>query len=89
MKRVFLNAIFISLTILAACNKKQPPVNPEVPVNLFKVNEKHVLYYDQYPSTTAALSQVTLLPQVQGAVTGIFFTEGTHVKKRSEIIRDR
>lgn len=43
MKRVFLNAIFISLTILAACNKKQPPVNPEVPVNLFKVNEKHVL----------------------------------------------
>jgi RND family efflux transporter MFP subunit len=85
MKRVFLNAIFISLTILAACNKKQPPVNPEVPVNLFKVNEKHVLYYDQYPSTTAALSQVTLLPQVQGAVTGIFFTEGTHVKKGQKL----
>ena len=85
MKRVFLNAIFISLTILAACNKKQPPVNPEVPVNLFKVKEKHVLYYDQYPSTTAALSQVTLLPQVQGAVTGIFFTEGTHVKKGEKL----
>ncbi|MGN8069550.1 efflux RND transporter periplasmic adaptor subunit [Mucilaginibacter sp. 22184] len=85
MKRVFLNAIFISLTILAACNKKQPPVNPEVPVNLFKVKEKHVLYYDQYPSTTAALSQVTLLPQVQGAVTGIFFTEGTHVKKGQKL----
>lgn len=85
MKRVFLNAIFISLTILAACNKKQPPVNPEVPVNLFKVKEKHVLYYDQYPSTTAALSQVTLLPQVQGAVTGIYFTEGTHVKKGQKL----
>ncbi|MBB6127216.1 efflux RND transporter periplasmic adaptor subunit [Mucilaginibacter lappiensis] len=85
MKRVFLNAIFISLIILAACNKKQPPVNSEIPVNLFKVKEKHVLYYDQYPSTTAALSQVTLLPQVQGAVTGIFFTEGTHVKKGQKL----
>jgi RND family efflux transporter MFP subunit len=85
MKRVFSNAIFISLITLAACNKKQPPVNSEVPVNLFKVKEKHVLYYDQYPSTTAALSQVTLLPQVQGAVTGIFFTEGTHVKRGQKL----
>jgi hypothetical protein len=41
-----------------------------------KVKEQPVLYYDKYPSTTAALSQVSLLPQVQGAITGIFFTEG-------------
>jgi RND family efflux transporter MFP subunit len=85
MKRVFLNAIFISILILAACKKKQPPVNNEVPVNLYKVKAQSVLYYDQYPSTTAALSQVSLLPQVQGAITGIYFTEGTHVKKGQKL----
>ena len=85
MKRVFLNAIFISVVIFAACKKKQPPQNTEVPVNLYKVRAKKVLYYDQYPSTTAALSQVNLLPQVQGAITGIFFTEGTQVKKGQKL----
>jgi len=70
---------------LGACKKKQPPVNAEVPVNLIKVKEQSVLYYDKYPSTTAALSQVTLLPQVQGAITGIFFTEGSHVTKGQKL----
>jgi RND family efflux transporter MFP subunit len=85
MKRVFLNAIFISIVIFAACKKKLPPENTEVPVNLYKVKAQRVLYYDKYPSTTAALSQVTLLPQVQGAITGIFFTEGTEVKKGQKL----
>ncbi|WP_295711851.1 efflux RND transporter periplasmic adaptor subunit [Mucilaginibacter sp.] len=85
MKRVFLNTIFISIVIFAACKKKQPPENNEVPVNLYKVKAQRVLYYDKYPSTTAALSQVTLLPQVQGAITGIFFTEGTEVKKGQKL----
>ncbi|XHR96190.1 efflux RND transporter periplasmic adaptor subunit [Mucilaginibacter sp. UC70_90] len=85
MKHIFLSAIFISVLILAACSKKQPPVNNEVPVNLYKVKARPVLYYDQYPSTTAALSQVNLLPQVQGAITGIFFTEGARVKKGQKL----
>lgn len=81
MNKISLIASFVSVLILGACKQKQPPVNPEIPVNLLKVKAKNVLYYDQYPSTTAALSQVNLLPQVQGAITGIFFTEGTHVEK--------
>jgi membrane fusion protein (multidrug efflux system) len=85
MKRVFLNAIVISIVLFAACQQKQPPENTEVPVNLYKVKARRVLYYDKYPSTTAALSQVTLLPQVQGAITGIFFTEGTEVKKGQKL----
>jgi len=85
MKRVFLNAIFISIVIFTACKKKQPPQNTEVPVNLYKVKAQRVLYYDKYPSTTAALSQVSLLPQVQGAITGIFFTEGAQVKKGQKL----
>ncbi|MDP9081435.1 MAG: efflux RND transporter periplasmic adaptor subunit [Bacteroidota bacterium] len=85
MNRAILNAIFLSCLAITACKKKQPPVNPEVPVNLIKLQSKNVLYFDNYPSTTAALSQVALLPQVQGAITGIFFTEGTNVKKGQKL----
>lgn len=56
-----------------------------MPVNLMKVKKQSVLYYDKYPSTTNALSQVSLLPEIQGAITGIFFTEGTHVKKGEKL----
>jgi membrane fusion protein (multidrug efflux system) len=45
------------------------------------VKAQGVLYYDKYPGTTQALSQVNLIPEVQGYITGIFFTEGTNVKK--------
>jgi len=85
MNRVIFNAILISCLMMAACTKKQPPVSTEVPVNLMKVKAQQVLYYDKYPSTTAALSQVNLLPQVQGAVTGIFFTEGGLVTKGQKL----
>jgi RND family efflux transporter MFP subunit len=85
MNRVILNTVIVSCLILAACKKKQPPQTPEVPVNLMTVKAKAVLYYDKYPATTAALSQVILLPQVQGAITGIYFTEGSHVRKGQKL----
>jgi len=85
MNKLSLIISFITVLILGACKQKQPPVDPEIPVNLLKIKAKNVLYYDQYPSTTAALSQVNLLPQVQGAITGIFFTEGTHVEKGQKL----
>jgi RND family efflux transporter MFP subunit len=44
-----------------------------------------VYYYDDFPGTTEALSQVDLHPQVQGYVTGIFFTEGTVVHKGQKL----
>ena len=85
MNRVIVNTVIVSCLIFAACKKKMPPPSPEVPVNLMTVKAKTVLYYDKYPATTAALSQVILLPQVQGAITGIFFTEGSHVKKGQKL----
>jgi RND family efflux transporter MFP subunit len=85
MNRVILNTVIVSCLILAACKKKQPPPSLEVPVNLMTLKAQPVLYYDKYPATTAALSQVILLSQVQGAVTGIFFTEGSHVKKGQKL----
>ncbi len=85
MNRVILNTILISCLIIAGCKKKQPPPNPEVPVNLLKIKPRRVLYYDNYPSTTAALSQVNLLPQITGAITAIFFKEGSHVEKGQKL----
>ncbi|MDB5149830.1 MAG: mexA 2, partial [Mucilaginibacter sp.] len=85
MNRVILNTILISCLAITACKKKQPPAVTEVPVNLLKLKTQNVLYFDKYPATTAALSQVSLLPQIQGAITGIFFTEGTHVKKGQKL----
>jgi membrane fusion protein (multidrug efflux system) len=85
MNRVLLNTILASCLILGACKKKQPPQNTEVPVNLLKLTPKTVLYYDKYPATTRALNQVNLLSQVSGAITGMFFTEGTKVKKGQKL----
>ncbi|MGZ3777560.1 MAG: efflux RND transporter periplasmic adaptor subunit [Mucilaginibacter sp.] len=85
MNRVILSAFLISCLLLGACKKKQPPQNPEIPVNLYKVKAKKVLYFDKYTSTTQALSQVNLLPQVTGAITGIYFKEGAHVSKGEKL----
>jgi membrane fusion protein (multidrug efflux system) len=56
-----------------------------VPVNLFTVKALPVTYYDRYTATTVALSQVNLLPEVQGYITGIFFKEGSHVAKGQKL----
>jgi membrane fusion protein (multidrug efflux system) len=58
---------------------------PATPVNLFTVAAQKVLYYDKYPSTTQALSQVDLRPEVQGYITGIFFSEGAKVTKGQKL----
>ncbi|BAU53532.1 efflux RND transporter periplasmic adaptor subunit [Mucilaginibacter gotjawali] len=85
MNRVLLNSVFASCLVIAACTKKQAPPNPEVPVNLQIIKPRTVLYYEKIPATTRALNQVNLLPQVSGAVTGIFFTEGTKVNKGQKL----
>jgi RND family efflux transporter MFP subunit len=85
MNRVIVSMVMMSCVALFSCSQKQPPPNPPTPVNLYTVAAQPVSYYDNYPSTTEALSQVSLLPQVQGYVTGIFFTEGTFVKKGQKL----
>jgi RND family efflux transporter MFP subunit len=73
------------LLFLASCQGPPPPSNPPTPVNLVTVKAQRVLYYDKYPATTQALSQVNLYPEVQGYITGIYFTEGTNVKKGQQL----
>ncbi len=85
MNRATLSTVFLSCLILASCAKKQAPPNPEVPVNLVTIKPQHVLYYDKYPATVRALEQVNLLPQVTGAITGIYFKEGSEVQKGQKL----
>lgn len=85
MNKVVPGIVLISCLFLFSCKPKQAPKNGPVPVNLFQVNAVPVVYYDRYPSTTVALSQVNLLAQVQGYLTAIYFKEGSHVKKGEKL----
>ena len=75
----------IGSTVLISCGQKQAPPTPPTPVNIYTVKAETVYYFDKYPANTVALSQVDLRAEVQGYITGIFFTEGTHVNKGQKL----
>lgn len=58
---------------------------PPVAVNVYTVTKGKAIYYDQYPATVTALNQVDLRPQVNGYLTGIFFKDGSRVKKGQKL----
>jgi len=85
MNRIWLRIACLGCFLIVSCAPKQPPPPPPVPVNLLAVSAQPVEYYDRYTATTVALSQVNLLPEVQGYLTGIFFKEGSHVHKGQKL----
>jgi membrane fusion protein, multidrug efflux system len=85
MHRSITRIIGIACLGFFACKTKQTPPPQPTPVNLFQVKYQTVLYYDRYPATTQALSQVDLRPEVTGYITGIYFAEGSHVRKGAKL----
>lgn len=81
MNRVVSGIILISCLSLFSCKPKVAPPSPPTPVNLITAVSQRVLYYDKYPATTQALSQVNLTAEEQGYITAINFVEGSNVKK--------
>jgi membrane fusion protein (multidrug efflux system) len=81
MNRLASILVFVSSLTVFSCKPKPTPPTPPTPVNLMAVSARPVQYYDKYPSTTVAVSQVNLSAQVTGYITSINFTEGTHVHK--------
>jgi membrane fusion protein, multidrug efflux system len=81
MNRLASILVFVSSLTVFSCKPKPTPPTPPTPVNLMAVAARPVQYYDKYPSTTVAVSQVSLNAQVTGYITSINFTEGTHVHK--------
>ncbi|HVY75544.1 MAG TPA: efflux RND transporter periplasmic adaptor subunit [Puia sp.] len=75
----------ISCLGILSCQHKQATPPPPTPVNLDTVKDAQVWYYEKYPATTQALSQVDLHAQVQGYITGIFFEEGSFVTKGQKL----
>jgi membrane fusion protein (multidrug efflux system) len=76
-----LSILLLLCNVFFSCQHKPPPPPVAVPVNVYQATAQTVVYYDKYPSTTQALSQVELRPEVQGYITAILFKEGESVKK--------
>lgn len=85
MNRLASIIVICSILALYSCQDPRPAPASPTPVNLAAVRSQSVLYYDDYPSTTQALSQVDLHAQVTGYITGIYFNEGTHVHKGEKL----
>lgn len=81
------NFIYLSLIILflaaGSCAKKKSASQGPLAVKVvdYLVESRKVNYYDTYPGTVTSLDEVELHSQVNGYITGIFFKEGTPVKK--------
>jgi membrane fusion protein (multidrug efflux system) len=73
--------------IIFSCGKpKQGMQGPPVPkVAVQKIAPASTIYYDEYPTTIAALNQVELRPQVNGYITDVSFKEGERVKKGTKL----
>ena len=86
---VKISTIIAGSILLYSCGDKPPaapnPASIPVPVNLYGVQAQQAVYWDKFPGTVVALSQVDIHPEVEGYVTGIFFKEGDHVKKGQKL----
>ncbi|RZM29425.1 MAG: efflux RND transporter periplasmic adaptor subunit [Pedobacter sp.] len=80
----------IALITISSCGgKKQEgaPAQPPTPVNVVEAKKSDALYYDKYQGIVTALNSVELRSQVAGFITGIFFKEGTNVRKGSLLVK--
>jgi len=85
MDKIILSLALVSCLLLSSCKHEPPPLPTAVPVNLITAKTQQVVYYDRYTSTTVALNQVDLRPEVSGYITGLFFKEGSYVKKGEKL----
>lgn len=82
IKYIFL-AIFTSL-LITSCGKNKDPQPQGPPASLvtaFTVEPGKAVYFDVFPATVVALNQVELRPEVSGLITGIYFKDGSHVRR--------
>lgn len=82
MNRVIVAVVLFGMLLLYACQPKTTKEKAEAtPVNVYTVQNSEVYYYDKYPSTVQALSQVNIVSNVQGYVTAISVPDGSKVRK--------
>jgi len=78
--------LFVFL-LLNACKKKDSgdPAVSGIPVNITEVKSEKVIFYLNYPGNIVALNEVELRSEVSGFITGIYFKEGSTVKKGQKL----
>jgi len=87
-RKLPLYTAFALLLLVASCgNKNQQGMQGPPPVSVVtqEVSLGDASYYDEYPATVKALSEVELRPQVSGYISGIHFKEGEEVKKGQKL----
>jgi membrane fusion protein (multidrug efflux system) len=72
-----------TVLIIDSCKRPKMAGQPggPVPVVAYTVRSTDVVYYDSYPGTVVSTNEVQLRSEVSGFVTGIYFREGSQVKK--------
>jgi RND family efflux transporter MFP subunit len=84
IKKVFITGM-IFIAVSCGNQKKQGYATGPVPVNLYTVSNKNVIFYKSYVGTVEALDQVEIRSEVSGYVTGLFFKDGSQVEKGQRI----
>ncbi|MFZ0280830.1 MAG: efflux RND transporter periplasmic adaptor subunit [Bacteroidales bacterium] len=80
-------AVILALSAGSCKNKEasgQIAQDP-IPVIAYTARTENVVYYNSYPATVTALNEIQLRSEVNGYITRVFFTEGTHVNKGSRL----
>jgi len=89
MNKFFPGIISVAAVVFSAmaCNDKPaaPAAPPPVSVSVYPVAKEKASYYEEFPATVVALNQVDIRPQVNGYITGIFFADGSRVKKGQKL----
>lgn len=83
MNRVLTAVTVLGSLVFHSCSStpQKDQKQDTTPVNVYTVENKEVYYYDKYPSTTQALSQVNIVSNVTGYVTTILAADGAKVRK--------
>jgi membrane fusion protein (multidrug efflux system) len=82
-----LSALVLVTLFLNACKKKDAgdPAATGIPVDVTEVRSEKVSFYSSYPGAIVALNEVELRSEVSGFITGIYFKEGSSVKKGQKL----
>src|SRR6476620_2871111 len=82
-------AVNISILLIACGDKKDSKAAQQAPqavtVGITAVLQGSAVYYDEYPGTITALTEVQIRPQVSGYITGIYFKDGQHITKGQKL----
>jgi len=86
MFRSRLTLAFICCLLLSSCKEKQALPPKPIPVNfVYSKSTARCILRQVQPQLRLPLYQVNFFSQVQGFITGIFFKEGSHVKKGDKL----